>query len=242
MTATAPAGNGGPPALEGGDFYAPLFLTMTPDGRIAFDFAGHISAQGIDVEAHDVFGTDPLPHSAIRWLDVDGVAVGRIHAVTVIDTGILLLDALGVDDHRARIGLLAQPGTHSASVQLDDGTNPQIDRVLIDDLERSSFAQLAEGSDIWRERRVTIAHDLASIAAGASVNVVLPAPAGTVAVGDPIDFLGVNSRAASWGLLSITPESPASVADEISLNIANTHSSALNFGATDFDFHVVNRT
>jgi len=69
------------PEPEYGDTsYSPAFMTIDPTtGEITFDFDGHISARGIDLEA----GTSPTldPQREVRWISqLDGSVVAELYA------------------------------------------------------------------------------------------------------------------------------------------------------------------
>jgi hypothetical protein len=100
---------------------SPLFLKTNADGSVSLDFTGHISAEGLDLQAAQA-ATPPVARQMVRWLrQADGAAVAYITSQEGITGRSLTLE---VDDDlqqssRSIVQMTARsgPGANVAQLQ-----------------------------------------------------------------------------------------------------------------------------
>jgi hypothetical protein len=101
--------------------YSSLSQTVQPNGSVAFDFDGHVSADGIDLLAEKVAGPvdfEPSTLTKIRWADVNGLPVAEVFAMELLNATRPMLKLRSVE-HTTNAGaetrLESQGKTGSAS-------------------------------------------------------------------------------------------------------------------------------
>lgn len=136
------------------DTYAPGNMTVAADGSVLFDFAGHVHAQGLDLDAGTT--TTPPDDDRIRWLRAsDGALVADDTAYDAAGSRERTSRAVGDAVTAARATLLAEgPGGEARLTALaQPGGLLSVDaqaqggglRTLIDSANASSFPTLYDG-------------------------------------------------------------------------------------------------
>jgi hypothetical protein len=134
--------------LEGlaADAIAPNYLQQDPQGRVTANFAGHVSAQGLDLPAgDDHLGVTPLSVSGLHWLDpLNLVVAGLLGSYDSTAFGKKRLLAGPVDPDgtfQTYIDLDREPNLNNAAVSVGVGSRR---RFLITGTGQSDFVQLAQ--------------------------------------------------------------------------------------------------
>lgn len=227
-----------------GDFHGAHTLTVDAAGNPTYDFDGHVSAQGLDLEAHDALGTEPLPHSMIRWLRPDEEAVAGIHGIEVpplADFSALLLAARR-GDSRAQIALLADEnnGNVGAIELVDENGDLVQSATLLDQFGLSGFARVDDPGFVrLRFVEVTVNPPNLGSHLGASFTVNLEAD--TCKAGDLVARLGYGETPGFRGI-QIEPRGAVTVDDQITFDAFNAHDAAADLAATSLHLLIVNRS
>jgi hypothetical protein len=114
-------------------------MRVDPDGRITYDFDGHVRAQGVDLDRDGPFVSNL--DSRLRWLDAAGVA--RAYLLAFQDSGVTDGTALLARIVEADGSVAAELRFDEGELTIDFGVQPSgISRTLFDGAGDSSFAQL----------------------------------------------------------------------------------------------------
>jgi len=123
------------------------FFTVDPaTGKITYNFAGHISASGIDILAGD--NDTPPNDRKIRWhrTTLAGAVTGSIVSYRSIGSQLALTSANLSNTRNTYVNIAQADAAGDASTRISvnadiDPSGPAQDRVLLDALGRSSFLQ-----------------------------------------------------------------------------------------------------
>lgn len=228
-------------ASENGDieaeFVTETYAVVDSAGNVVFQFEGRILAEGIDLPAHDVLSSDPLPHSVIQWLsEADGELVARLYAQEndATDRRQLILEAFKDSNDYAKILLDHFPGGQTGIyAQLDEGgASFQSVRILGEDGE-SGFCRL-EGMGLVRMTFRIVNYDPPNIVAGGVSVEDIPLGADSLEIGDEFICNGITGLAN--GLVLQRAHGVALAADTARIYLQNTTGAGINSPAGDYHF------